>query len=168
MHELTANDIKLYVQDTLEKDVNYLELKLRDDHCLDLVQDIVDAAKGVFFWGFLVVRSLLEGLTNGNKIVHLQRRLQLLPTDLNEYFERILFTVDEFYREQTVYMFQVTIDAYETLSLMSYWFIDQGNPELAMKLDVRPLSMQETNIRLKEMQKKAQRLLQRPARGAAS
>jgi hypothetical protein len=145
MHELTANDIKLYVQDTLEKDVNFQELKQRDDQRLELVRDIVDAAKGVFLWVFLVVRSLLEGLTNADKIVDMQRRLYLLPTDLNEHFERILFAVDEFYPEKTAYIFQITVEACETLPLMSYWFIDQ-DPELAMKLEVRSLSIQETNI----------------------
>jgi hypothetical protein len=71
------------------------------------------------------VRSLLEGLTNADRIVDLQRRLRLIPTDLNEYFERILFTVDNFYRKETAQMFQVTLTARDALSLMSYWYMDQ-------------------------------------------
>lgn len=154
IQDLTRKDIELYVRDTLEKDPSYQELLEEDDGSLDLVREIVDAARGVFLWVFLVVRSLLEGLTNADRIVDLQRRLQLLPTDLNKYFESILFTVDVFYRSQTAHMFQVTLMAHETLPLMSYWYIDQEDPELAMKLEVQPLSMQKTNSRLKQMRKR--------------
>jgi hypothetical protein len=105
----------------------------------------VDSAKGVFLWVFLVVRSLLEGLTNADRIVDLQR-LKDLPTDLNEYFQRILYTVDEMYRQQTVLMFQVTLRAHETLPLMNYWFIDQETPNLAMTWRLRHCACKRSTI----------------------
>jgi hypothetical protein len=154
MQDLTRGDIELYVRDILENDVGFQELKQRDSHCLDLIQDVVDAAKGVFLWVFLVVRSLLEGLTNADRIVDLQRRLRLLPTDLNEYFERILFTVDNFYRKQTAQMFRVTLTAYDTLPSLCYWFIDQEDPSLMEKLEVGPLGKEVTSDRLKQIQKR--------------
>jgi len=154
MQDLTRGDIELYVRDTLENDGGFQELKQRDSHCLDLIQEVVDAAEGVFLWVFLVVRSLLEGLTNADRIVDLQRRLRLLPTDLNEYFERILFTVDNFYRKQTAQMFRVTLAAYEALPSLCYWFIDQEDPSLMENLKVRPLSEEATSDRLKQIQKR--------------
>ena len=154
MHELTRGDIELYVRDILENDAGFRELQERDCSCLDLIQDVVDAAKGVFLWVFLVVRSLLEGLTNADRIIDLRKRLQLLPTDLNEYFERILFTVDNFYRTQTAQMFRVTLAAYETLPSLCYWYIDQEEPSLMEKLEVAPLSQKETEHRLKQTQKR--------------
>ncbi|KAH8782029.1 hypothetical protein F5882DRAFT_499362 [Hyaloscypha sp. PMI_1271] len=154
MQDLTRGDIELYVRDILENDVGFQELRRRDSHCLDLIQDVVDAAKGVFLWVFLVVRSLLEGLTNADRIVDLQRRLRLLPTDLNGYFERILFTVDNFYRKQTAQMFRVTLAAYNTLPSLCYWFIDQEDPSLMERLEVGPLSKEVTSDRLKQIQKR--------------
>jgi hypothetical protein len=154
MQELTRADIKLYVRDTLENDTGFQELKQRDHYCPNLVQDVVDAAEGVFLWVFLVVRSLLEGLTNADRIVDLQRRLRDLPTDLNEYFERILFTVDNFYRKETAQMFQVTLMAHETLSLMAYWFMDQDDPTLLEDIVVAPLSIESINNRQNQMQKR--------------
>ena len=154
MQDLTRGDIELYVRDTLENDGGFQELKQRDSHCLDLIQEVVDAAEGVFLWVFLVVRSLLEGLTNADRIVDLQRRLRLLPTDLNEYFERILFTVDNFYRKQTAQMFRVTLAASEALPSLCYWFIDQEDPFLMEKLEVGPLSEEATSDRLKQIQKR--------------
>jgi hypothetical protein len=111
MQDLTRNDIELYVRDTLREDPSYQELKKRDHRSLDLVRDIVEAASGIFLWVFLVVRSLLEDLTNVDRIVDLQRRLRLLPTDLNKSFERILSTINEFYQKQTAHMFQITLTA---------------------------------------------------------
>ena len=154
MESLTRQDIASYVRDTLEKDPSYQDLEEEASHALNLVQDIVNAAQGVFLWVFLVVRSLLEGLTNADRIIDLQRRLRLLPTDLNEYFKRMLFTIDKFYREQTAQMFQVTLVAREILPLMSYWFLHQNDSKLPFKLSVEPPSMQRTNVRLKQMRKR--------------
>ena len=99
------------------------------------------------------MRSLLEGLTNADRIVDLQRRLRLLPSDLNEYFERILFTVDNFYRKETAQMFQVTLIARDTLSLMSYWYMDQEASFLE-NLKARPLSQEIIDGRLAQMRKR--------------
>lgn len=154
MQELTRGDIELYVRDTLENDLGFQELKKRDHRCPNLVQDVVDAAEGVFLWVFLVVRSLLEGLTNADRVVDLQRRLRDLPTDLNEYFERILFTVYNFYRKETAQMFQVALMAHYTLPLMAYWFMDQDDPTLLENTLVAPLSIEIINNRLNQMEKR--------------
>lgn len=47
MQDLTKNDIRSYIADTLEKDTGFQELKQRDNRYRDLVQDIVNGAKGV-------------------------------------------------------------------------------------------------------------------------
>jgi len=41
-------------------------------------------AQGVFVWVYLVVRSLLDGFAEGDRLVHMQRRLHSLPTDLEK------------------------------------------------------------------------------------
>jgi hypothetical protein len=85
--------------------------------------------------------------------VDLQRRLRLIPTDLNEYFERILFTVDNFYRKETAQMFQVTLIARDALSLMSYWYMDQEASFLE-NLKAGPVSKAITDGRLAQMCKR--------------
>jgi len=100
------------------------------------------------------VRSLLEGLTNADRIVDLQRRVRLLPTDLNEYFERILFTVDNLYRKETAQMFQITLMARDTLSLINYWFIDQDDPDFLRNLKLGPVEKKINDVRLAQMQKR--------------
>lgn len=102
------------------------------------------------------MRSLLDGLAEGDRLVHLQRRLHSLPTDLEKYFEHTLFsTVDlETYKAETARMFLVALKAHDTLPLMSYWFIDQDGPELATKIEVKPWSMQRIRQHLKNAEKR--------------
>ena len=156
MENLTRADIERYVRDTFDRDPSFRELRDDDDGaCISLIQEIVDGAKGVFLWVRLVVQSLLEGITNADRMVDLRRRMHSLPTDLEEFFTRIVFTVDPFYRQRTAHFFQVTIQAQATLPLMLYWFMDQQDPlEYAVKLEVRPLSMQATNLHLKQIRKR--------------
>lgn len=151
IHGLTKNDIRTYVQDVLENDIGFGELKESDPKCPDLVKDIVGQAHGVFLWVTLGVRSLLQGLTNADRVADLQSRLQHLPKDLDEYFERIVFTVDEFYRAQTVHMSVIALEAFHTLPLMSYWFIDQEMSEPVLQMDTAPCTMQKNRFRLNQM-----------------
>ena len=96
---LTRNDIELYVHSKLVKDQLFSQLRAREEErCDKLVSEVVDKANGVFLWVFLIVRSLLQGLTNADRIVDLQRRLRYLPADLETYFEHTLGTLEDFYK----------------------------------------------------------------------
>jgi hypothetical protein len=153
MEEFNRPDIERYVRDTLEKDPTYQVLQEMEDTTPDLVKDVVDASSGVFLWVYLVVQSLLDGLSNEDSIANLQRRIRQLPKTLKEFFRSIFNHIDEFYMEQTAHIFLVTLRANQTLPLLSYWFIEQED-DFAIKLEVQPLSMQKTNFRLKQMRKR--------------
>jgi hypothetical protein len=104
---------------------------------------------------FLVVQSLLDGLTNGDRIIDLQRRLRLLPKTLKEYFKSIFNNIDDFYLEQTAHMFLVTLVAHKNLPLLTYWFVGEVDPDFAMKLEVQSFSLGEANSRLNRMRKRS-------------
>lgn len=72
------------------------------------MQEIVERAQGVFLWVNLVVKSLLSGLGNRDDIADLQRRLRLLPTELEDLYEKMLFRrADEFYDEKASQTFHI-------------------------------------------------------------
>jgi hypothetical protein len=154
IHDLTKNDIRLYVQETLGKDRNFRDLRDTDDRCPDLVEQIVNSAEGVFLWVFLAVRSLLEGLTNADRVVDLQNRLREIPTDLETYFERILSTVDRRYRQQMSHTFIVTLEAHQNLPLLCYWYMDEDDSENIFRLEVRPTMSKTVESRINQMQKR--------------
>ncbi|GFN19674.1 uncharacterized protein AtWU_09479 [Aspergillus tubingensis] len=142
IHDLTREDIRIYVEDRLGKHERFRELQTSDDNCPNFVKSVVDAAQGVFLWVFLVVNSLLDGLTNADTVSHLQERLLEFPQSLDEYFQKALMTVEERYRPQMARALAVTLEADEILPLMCYWFLDQDVPDYALNLEVKPLNLE--------------------------
>jgi hypothetical protein len=140
MQDLTRNDIYLYVQDTLGENKRFQQLRKEDLQCPDFVEALVKEADGVFLWVFLVTRSLLDGLTNSDRIKDLQNRLEETPKDLQDYFKTILFSTENRYRTQTARLFTVAVSATEDLPLMAYWVIDQEGPGISFTSIPKPTS----------------------------
>ncbi|KAK6221282.1 hypothetical protein QIS74_04850 [Colletotrichum tabaci] len=110
MHELTANDMACYVRDTLEQHSFFKALRKRhEDEAAKLVRDITEKSEGVFFWVFLVVKSLLRGLENSDDLGILQKRLSEFPSDLDEYFQRMLDTIENVYKENVSLVFSMLL-----------------------------------------------------------
>jgi hypothetical protein len=146
MHDLTDRDIRNFVRDNLETDMKFQQLREHNERCPDIIQETVDTSRGVFLWAFLVARSLLEGLTNADRIVDLERRFRELPTDLDEFFKCMLLTVDEFYRPQTACMFLVMLKAHRLLPLITYWFMDQDDQKYVNQVKIEPLSLEKAQF----------------------
>ncbi|KAL2116945.1 hypothetical protein VTJ04DRAFT_9113 [Mycothermus thermophilus] len=141
MQDLTQDDIRNYVHSVFRADKNYLALEVSEPRAgAELVNEIVEAAQGVFLWVILVVRSLQEGLLNGDRIVDLQTRLRHIPRDLDEFYKKILFDVDELYRPQTALIFGVTLNACDQLPLIVYWFMEHVDMEAMFKIRSKHLA----------------------------
>ncbi|KAH7409565.1 hypothetical protein BKA64DRAFT_400156 [Cadophora sp. MPI-SDFR-AT-0126] len=134
LHDFTRDDITRFVKDQLGADDRFKKLKSEDPEYLQLEKDIVDKAEGVFLWVFLVVRDLLRGLTDDNDIDFLKQRLDNLPAGLEEYFARILSTIEPVYREQTARIFQVMVYSAAALPAVYLWFleIEKKDPDYAL------------------------------------
>ena len=138
LEDLTWRDIQSYVKDTLGSNKLFRQLMVGKDsaRCENLQVEIVRRAQGVFLWVFLVVRSLVQGLTNADRIIDLERRLQSLPIDLETYFRHMLDTIEDVYKQQTVQTFHIALQAAEPLNLMTYVMLDkiEENPDYAIEL----------------------------------
>lgn len=83
LQNLTRGDISHYVEDKLANHRHMQRLSITNPgQARSLVREIVNKASGVFLWVRLVVRSLLQGLRDSNRVSDLQRRLKHLPADL--------------------------------------------------------------------------------------
>lgn len=51
---------------------------------MDLIGKVVTKASGVFLWVALVVASLISGMNYGDRVLDLQKRLDLLPSELTK------------------------------------------------------------------------------------
>lgn len=155
LQDLTRRDIKLYVQAMLGGNGIFRQLAAGKDsaRCIRLEDEIVSRAQGVFLWVFLVVRSLIEGLANADRITDLERRLQSLPTDLEAYFRHMLENIEDFYVQQTVQTFHIALQAVEPLSLMTYAMMDEleENPRYAIELPVQQMTTTDIESRCQDM-----------------
>ena len=101
VEDMTRKDITTYVDCMFHEHPRYIRLlESEPERAPSLILEIVNKASGVFFWVFLVVRSLLEGLSSGDRIIDLQKRVQDLPGDLEEYLTYMLVGLDSLYTSQ--------------------------------------------------------------------
>ena len=125
MEDLTREDISVYVRETLEESSSFRRLQERDSRSQSLVQEIFEKARGVFLWVVLVVRSLLTGLRNEDRIIDLQLRLREFPETLEKYFSHMLGSIEPVYRKHTAQTFKIALEAIEPLSLLTYYLLDE-------------------------------------------
>lgn len=141
LQDYTTKDIRLYVTETLEKNESFVILSRQDPQYKHLIEDIVERAHGVFLWVYLVVRSLLRGLTDENNISFMHERLNSLPIDLEDYFKQMMDTIEDIYREQTARIFQLVVNAKSPLSAIAFWYftMEKDNPNYAMDANIGSL-----------------------------
>lgn len=155
LESLTKSDIQRYVQDRFDSNTHFQTLKDRGAPVQALFDEIVARAQGVFLWVYLVGDSLLKGMLHADDISDLQRRLNELPYDLDEYFRRILETIEPVYWDQSVRIFQTSIDADQPLPLLAYEFLDRErtDPKYALTLSPKTyteLTTERTHQQLKD------------------
>jgi hypothetical protein len=108
LQDLTHNDISTYVDDKLAAHPRAGVLSKRNAAGVQaLVAEIVGSAAGVLLWVKLVVRSLLEGLQNYDRLADLQRRLRKLPRDLEDLFRHMLRNILAEYKDESSQIFQM-------------------------------------------------------------
>lgn len=112
MDQLTAKDMTIYVRDVLGQHEHYqCLLKTHQPEATDLIEIISQKSEGVFFWVALVVKSLARGLDNWDDLAILQKRVADFPSDLDEFFQRMLDSIEDVYRETASRTFSMLLIA---------------------------------------------------------
>ena len=137
LEDLTRGDIESYVRNKLEDHTAVALYSIEEEGYDDLILEIVNKAEGVFLWVYLVVHSLCEGLINGDDVQLLQERVRQLPSDLEHYFRLIIESVEVEYRKNMARTFQVALQATEPLTLIAHSFLDERDPEYAIKAEIK-------------------------------
>ncbi|KAL3428753.1 hypothetical protein BDV09DRAFT_201272 [Aspergillus tetrazonus] len=140
LQDLTKEDISNYTSSNLKKHMATLRFCSADLDLNPLVKEILIKAQGVFLWVSLVVRSLCVGLSNGDDLATLQGRLRSLPSDLDAFFEHILYSIEDVYLQQTALLFQVALDTSMPQYLLVYSFLMDSDPELPLKIQFGSLT----------------------------
>ncbi|KAI0520882.1 hypothetical protein F5B22DRAFT_644623 [Xylaria bambusicola] len=122
LHELTRGDIYQFSRAMFEKDLNFDRVH---GHYLELVQEIVDKADGVFLWAFLVVRLLLESVAFGDDIDILYAKLNSVPLELNDMYRTLLPRTNEVDRQRRNRMLLFALAVKESASVHAYAWLDR-------------------------------------------
>jgi hypothetical protein len=154
MQDLTRDDIAEFARGKLEDHVNAASLLGDISSYHVLMEEIVNRAQGVFIWVFLVVRSLREGLSNGDGILRLDARLRSLPCDLEALFRRMLDSVDDIYKSQVAVTFQVALISEEPLLAMTCSYLEEEDPDFTIKLPICRLTEVEIKTRKERLQRR--------------
>ena len=139
LHEYTEDDIHRFVTDKFMEDVRFQELQGSDRRYEALIEQIVKRAHGVFLWVYLVVRSLRRGLVNCDTLDELHARLHTIPTDLEEYFRKMLDSKEKMYHKQAARIYQMCISAsgdVVPLTILSFFDRSDSNFCLAEEMNV--------------------------------
>ncbi|KAK6085066.1 hypothetical protein SCUP515_00884 [Seiridium cupressi] len=152
METLSSDDIRYYVVSSFDENQHYRRLqRAQPQVATALVNEIVKKAAGVFLWVYLVVQSLLSGLSNSDHISSLQTRLDAIPPGLEELFSRMMGNLDPSYFSHACQLIQIVEAAREPLSLLGLSFADEYDATAAMLLPVCPLTDEDAEYRTTEM-----------------
>ena len=154
LQDLTKRDIDHFVTSNFRKDSNFEEFEKHEPEAAQqILGAIVEKAAGVFLWVHLVTTSLLSGLKNGDRVADLNKRLELLPDDLESLYEKILQSLDPFYLEHALQYFDLMKSARQPLTLLDLSFADE-DPGFVPECKVKPISADERRYRAETMRRR--------------
>ncbi|KAF1957630.1 hypothetical protein CC80DRAFT_410755, partial [Byssothecium circinans] len=93
IHELTKNDIKKYIDEKLVDNPDFQSLDIGDVGRSSLVEELLQAAQGVFLWVYFATRALLDGIDREDRLWQLQDKIRKLPPKLKDLYSHILSSI---------------------------------------------------------------------------
>jgi hypothetical protein len=140
LQELTRADMDKYISGVLLNDQRFIELQRREKEADELATELRVKAEGVFLWVRLAVKSLLRGLSDGNNLKMLRKRLRDLPTDLFKFLKRILDSIEETYQGTTCRLL-VLANYAAPLPLITFYCIqfEIDDPDCALATPIEPI-----------------------------
>ena len=154
MHEINEEDIKLYVQERLGKDADFISLSESNDRYNQIVQNITDSAQGVWLWVVLAVTRVVGGLTHGDKLKDLEDIVKSLPSDLNKFFGQIINSIDQKHQQSSARFFLATLTAALPPPLMLFWYLDDEDLGGILRMKAQELGDGELSSRLGTLRKR--------------
>ncbi|KAJ2992613.1 hypothetical protein NUW58_g2103 [Xylaria curta] len=137
VESLTQKDIQSFVADKLSAHRSFRMKGPKGLEYQKLVMRPVERSSGVFLWVVLIVRSLLEGLTNGDSIEYLERRLAEFPNDLRDFLKFMLGSVDQRYRKETAEAFRIALVYEDAIPLILFSALFTMNSDLDWPINLR-------------------------------
>jgi hypothetical protein len=144
-----------YIESNLSSLVAFKERHLLgEENAANLVKNVADKSSGVFLWVVLVVRSLIEGLRDGDRLSDLQARLDCLPAELENLFKRMLHDFNPRYFSHASALFQIFKASMNPPSLICLSFADEEDVDLAIRADTESMQTRQRYYRAVTMRRR--------------
>ncbi|ETS73983.1 hypothetical protein PFICI_13849 [Pestalotiopsis fici W106-1] len=156
LEDATHDDIEHYVTDKFNQHAQFQVLMSRDPEYAQIITQVVDRAQGVFLWVYLVVRTLLEGITYHDSLSTLQHRLEAIPPDLEPFFQVLIDSVSPIYHRHMSRYFAIATSSSQPQSAMMYSFLDDvgENPAFSMNLRCKEMENEDFMDRIDELRRR--------------
>jgi hypothetical protein len=153
VENLTVGDIDHYVRSKLLSHSKVQSQIHRGSELgTRLVDSIASKACGVFLWVFLVVRSLLECLSDGSNPEDLERVIETYPEELHQLYEHMFERMKPPHRAEAFRHFQVIHHAQNVESriptALRLSFMERDQPDGSIHLPLEILTIEELQERL--------------------
>jgi hypothetical protein len=145
LHDLTKLDIARFGRNMFEKDKNFS----RVEHCYKgLVNKVVDYSDGVFLWARLAIRSLLMAVGRCEAVDSLEKQLDNIPKDINDFYEKLLGSINPSDRIKTFKMLLLAGQLRGNLVPMALTWIDNlDDPKFPTSYKIEPYTEEEIRER---------------------
>ncbi|UNI19865.1 hypothetical protein JDV02_006010 [Purpureocillium takamizusanense] len=151
----THDDIALYAEQNLTTNTAFQELQeYNPDYASNLIQNITEKASGVFLWVVLVVRSLIDGLEQGDRPSELQERLDGLPAELDDLFTKMLHGLEGRHFRDAAHLFRMVKASERKPSVLTMSFADSDDADWALNRPVAPIDSKEVWYRAVTMKRR--------------
>ena len=155
LQHLTANDIKRYITSEFRQSPGFIELKAREPtYAENLLAEIARKAQGVFLWVRLVVKSLLVGMTNGDRIRDLRERLDRTPSNLEDLFKKMLGSMEPQYQQHASQIFQIHRASRKSPTLLTIAMADLEDQDEVLHRRLWPLTDSQVLAQCRSMKRK--------------
>jgi hypothetical protein len=152
LEDLTGEDIKNYVTSKLHAHRRMRQLESQDPiAATSFFSAVINRASGVFLWVVIVVRSLLEGLSDGSYLVELEAIVNGYPRELRDLYEHMFGRLKPSQRVQSSKLFQCVIGCLEVEedlpSPIRLSYMDQDQPLSSTQVPVEFMSFEKLKER---------------------
>lgn len=158
LQDLTRQDIKRYVEDTIGCHERMDQLLSEDPtEASKLTNLILSKASGVFLWVRLVVKSLLDGFRNYDRISDLKRRVDEYPAELGSLYLHMFQSLEARYQSHAAQLLRIMVQSIAvqeevSLTVLQMSFADEVSPVQALRAPVREMELKERSAKCNAME----------------
>jgi hypothetical protein len=153
MENLTRHDIITYVEGQLSSSREFAAMRTYEaEGAKRIAEGIIEKASGVFLWVYVVVSMLLQGCRDGDHMKVLLEKLDSLPPELDEMFDKILQQVNPQHEQEASELFQFVRAQPKQSTLISLYWSRLTLDEVA-GAEIREFSTEEARYHAEKMRR---------------